>query len=102
MNQTEDKWLDYCKPLSEFEEDDNRHFIPWRRGMLYQLEPDLKRIAQAAVRQKWQPFRVRLNAYIRAKQQADQLLGWNARDPRLRSSGAWDCLFRYILNELDL
>ena len=31
-----------------------------------------------------------------------KLVGWYARDPRLRSQGVWDCLFRYILDKLNI
>ena len=45
---------------------------------------------------------IRRAVYVEAKDAAWELVGWYARDPRLRSQGAWDCLFRYILDELNI
>jgi len=82
--------------------DNTPNSSPWNRDMLYQLEPRLEKIAARTVMRKRQRFHDRLNAYSDAKRDAWNLVGWGAKDPRLRSSGAWDCYFRYILNELKL
>lgn len=97
-----DRYFLLLKSLPEIPGDGMEHFIPWRRYMLYEIEPTLQDIAKRALSQKGRPFYARLNAYTEAKHSAEYLLGWYARDPRLRSSGAWDCYFRYILRELDL
>ena len=90
------------KRLCDIPEADTSYFRPWRLEMLYEVEPTLQEVAQKAVAQKRRRFYTRLDAYCRAKNEADMLLGWNARDPRLRSSGAWDCFFNYILDQLKL
>jgi len=78
------------------------HFLPQAVDMLYTMEPELKAVSQKALRQKRKGFRRRLSAYETAKHEAQNLVGWFARDPRLRSSGAWDCFFDYVLEELRL
>lgn len=90
------------KRLADIPEPDTSHFRPWTLDMIYQVEPELKEIATRAVAQKRQQFYDRLAAYEVAKDAAWELLGWYARDPRLRSAGAWDCFFGYILGELRL
>ena len=91
------------KPLSEFPEMDTSYFKPWTLEMIYQVEPELKAIAARAVAQRWRrQYQARQNAYVTAKHEAWQFVGWYARDPRLRCSAAWDCLFRYILDELNI
>lgn len=69
--------------------------------MLYTVEPELAAIAARAVaKRRRRQYQARREAYVTAKHEAWQLVGWYARDPRLRSQGAWDCLFRHILDEL--
>lgn len=70
--------------------------------MLYATEPELEAIAKQAAAQKQRPVDDKYRAYVVAKRAAWELVGWSARDPRLRSSEAWDCYFRYILEELKL
>lgn len=94
--------LDLFKPLSEIPELDTSYFQPWTLDKLYQVEPELEAIAAQAVAQKRHRWLARRAAYVQAKSAAWDLVGWYARDPRLRSMGAWDCLFRYILDELKL
>ena len=89
-------------PASEFGEPDTSYFRPWTLGMIYGVGPDLEQVARKAVKQKRRGFYRRLEAYSTAKKEADQLIGWYARDPRLRSAGAWDCFFRYVLSELNI
>lgn len=69
---------------------------------LWALEPELKQIAERAAAHRRRPFYEKLEAYAQAKNDADTLLGWNARDPRLRGSEAWDCFFTYLLDELNI
>ena len=85
---------------ADIPEPDTSHFLPWNLGMIYGVEPGLEQIARKAVRQKRRGFYRRLDAYSTAKKEAYKLVGWEARDPRLRSMGAWDCFFDYILEEL--
>lgn len=79
---------------------DASHFRKWTLGMLYAVEPELEVIAARTMARKRRG--AKLNAYEDAKKAAWKLVGWYARDPRLRNSGAWDCYFRYILGELKI
>ncbi len=90
------------KPLSEFSEADESYFLPWKLDILYQVEPELRQIADKALAHKRQGFYKRIDAYTTAKNEAENLVGWFARDPRLRSSGAWDCFFHHVREELKL
>lgn len=94
--------IDLFKPLSEIPELDTSHFQPWTLDKLHQVEPALEEIAARAVAQNRRQLPARQAAYTDAKKSARRLVGWYARDPRLRSQGAWDCLFRYILDGLRL
>lgn len=85
---------------AELPEPDTSYFKPWTLDMLYQVEPELEAIAARTVAQKRRRFYARHDAYEAAKNAAWELLGWYARDPRLRSGEAWDCYFNYILDEL--
>ncbi len=78
------------------------HFIPWRVDMLYEIEPRLAEIAAEAKSQRRSRARDRWRAYGRAKHRAWYLVGWCARDPRLRNSGAWDCYIRHITRALNI
>ena len=70
---------------------------------LYKIEPKLKEIAEKAIAFKnKRSHTLRVNAYTDAKLESDELVGWGARDPRLRSSEAYDCFTDYILKELRL
>lgn len=88
------------KIISDLQKPDTSYFKPWALEMLYQVEPELEAIAARTVSQKRRRIYNRLDAYTAAKAAADTLLGWGARDPRLRSTRAWDCFFDYIVNEL--
>lgn len=81
---------------------DAGHFRSWSLWMLYAVEPELETIAKRTVAQKRRRFERRHSAYAAAKKDAWKLVGWYARDPRLRSCEAWDCFFRYMLDELRL
>lgn len=83
-------------------EPDTSHFLPWSLDMLYQVEPELKEIAARTVAQKRRRVYARYDAYEAAKNAAWKLLGWYARDPRLRSSDAWDCFFNHVLDQLNI
>lgn len=85
---------------AELPEPDTSSVKPWALDMLCQVEPELEAIAAKAVGHNRRRCQARLDAYTKAKHEALKLVGWYARDPRLRSTGAWDCFFRYILNEL--
>lgn len=89
-----------AKRASDIPEPDVSHFRKWTLGMLYAVEPELEAIAARTVAQKRRGFPAKLSAYEDAKKAAWRLVGWYARDPRLRNSEAWDCYFRYILGEL--
>ena len=68
--------------------------------MLYAVEPELETIAKQTAAQTRRRIWQRHFAYAAAKKAAWKLVGRGARNPRLRSSEAWDCYFRYILEEL--
>lgn len=87
---------------TEITEPDTSHFLPWTLDMLYQVEPELKEIAAQTVAQKRRGIHAKLDAYTKAKDDAEELVGWLARDPRLRNEGAWDCFFNYVLDQLNI
>lgn len=87
---------------SDIPDYDTSYFLPWSLRMLYAVEPGLEEIARRASQQKRRGFLRRLDAYVKAKHEAEKLVGWFARDPRLRSSEAFDCFFNHVLEELRL
>lgn len=89
--------LKMANSISESDTDNSRK---WTLGMLYAVEPGLEAIARRTAAQKRRRVEQRHFAYAAAKKAAWKLVGWSARDPRLRSSGAWDCYFQYIVKEL--
>jgi len=88
--------------LSEIPEADNSYMLPWRMDMLYEIEPKLKKLAEEAISNKGKRYEQKRAAYVKARNAAWELVGWGARDPRLRSSGAYDCFVEYILTELNI
>jgi len=91
-----------ARRASDFPELDTSHFLPWSLDKLYAVEPGLRIIADRAASQKRRRIHTRISAYTTAKKSARNLVGWYARDPRLRSSEAWDCFFANILDKLRL
>lgn len=87
---------------SDIPKPDTSYFLPFRLDMLYQVEPELREIAARAVAQKRRRFQAKHEAYAKAKEEAMELVGWYARDPRLRSTEAWDCFFDYVLDQLNI
>lgn len=80
---------------------DASHSRKWTLRMLYAVEqPELEAIAKRTVAQKRRRVEQRHFAYAAAKKAAWKLVGWDTHEPRLRSGEAWDCYFRYILEEL--
>ena len=69
---------------------------------IFAIEPNLKTVADNAFLHRRRRFSGRIGAYERVKDAARELVGWNAKDPRLRTSAAWDCFFDYILEGLRL
>jgi len=67
---------------------------------IYEAEPELRAIAESATRYRRRGRGVRLSAYEDAKREARPLVGWYARNPRLKNSAAWDCFFRHIIRAL--
>ncbi len=92
----------HVKRASDIPKPDTSYFIPWRLKMVYEVEPELKRIADKAYISGNEEFYERLDIYAGIKHDAESLVGWFARDPRLRSSGAWDCFFHHVLEGLKL
>ena len=66
------------------------------------IEPNLKPIAANAFLHSRQDFSERIDAYEVVKRNAQKLIGWGAKDPRLRTSDAWGCFLDYILEGLRL
>lgn len=91
-----------AKRASEIPEKDTSYMIPWRLDMLYEIEPKLRKIADGLGLHKRKRFYNRIAVYERVKNDVWELVGWGARDPRLRSSGAWNCYFNFVLRELRL
>lgn len=82
---------------------DTSYMLPWSVEMLYEIESRLKDLAEEAISYKRKRnCQVKRYAYVKAKRESWNLVGWCARDPRLRSSGAYDCFIRYILDELNI
>lgn len=82
---------------------DTSYMLPWSLDMLYEIEPKLKELADEAVSfKRKRNYQVKRDAYVKARNGSYELVGWGARDPRLRSSGAYDCFTRYILDELNI
>lgn len=90
------------RKAADFPAPDTGHFRDWTLKMLYEVEPQLKDIADRAIAKKCWCFEKKLEAYVTAKNDAWKLVGWEARDSRLRSHQAWDCFFNYILEELKI
>lgn len=69
----------------------------WQLWMIFEVEPQLKYLGEKALgRFKRDPDR-RGKAYRWAKPYFLPLVGWSARDPRLRSQEAYDCYTDWIL-----
>ena len=73
-----------------------------RLAEILAIEPNLKTVADNAFLHKRRGFLRRIDAYERAKDSAWELVGWDAKNPRLRTSAAWNCFFDYILKGLRL
>ena len=99
---SDNDFLKLFKPASEIPEPDTSYFLPWNLEMLYQIEPELKEIAERNLVSRRCRFEKKRAAYEAIKNAAWELLGWYARDPRLRSKEAWECYFGYILDELNI
>ena len=88
---------------SEIPEPDTSYMLPWSLDMLYEIEPQLKALADEAIScKRKRKYQVKRDAYVKARNESWELVGWGARDPRLRSSGAYDCFIRHILDELNI
>ena len=84
-------------------EPDKSYMLPWSVEMLYEVEPKLKEIADKALTVKGhENDDVLINAYTEARSACYKLVGWAARDPRLRSTEAYDCFTDHIIAELDI
>lgn len=88
---------------AEIPEPDTSYMLPWSIEMLYEIEPKLKELADYAISfKRKRKHYVKREAYVKARNDSWELVGWGARDPRLRSSEAYDCFIRYILDELNI
>lgn len=93
-------------PVSSVPPQDHSHFIPWSLAMIYAVEPSLETIRRRAFDQALLGTHKRRavkknavnNAFVEARNSSDKLIGWNARDPRLRSSEAYE-FYIYGLKE---
>ena len=99
----EEKVLPSIIRACDVPEPDTSYMLPWSLEMLYEIEPRLKELADEAVSYKRKRnYQVKRDAYIKARNASWELVGWGARDPRLRNSGAYDCFTHYILDELKI
>ena len=88
---------------SDLPEPDKSYMLPWSIEMIYEIEPKLKELAAEAISHKNKRQHAdKRAAYIKARNESRKMVGWEARDPRLRSCGAYDCFIRYILDELEI
>lgn len=81
---------------------DRSYFIPWSLEMIYEVEPALKKVADYATKQRESEYYDKLAAYSKIKRASYKLVGWYARDPRLRNNGAWDCYIDHIISQLNI
>ena len=70
--------------------------------ILFLIEPELKTIAAMAAEHSTGGELEWLRAYGAAKSCAWELIGNCAKNPLLRSCGAWDCFFDYVREELGI
>ncbi len=61
-----------------------------------EIEPRLKPLVEAAKKQKNEPGYNRIHAYERLKQQAETLVGWQVKNPQLKTSKSFDAVVRTI------
>ena len=88
---------------AEIPEADTSYMLPWSLKMLYEIEPKLKDLVDYAISfKRKRNYQVKRDAYVKARNDSWELVGWGARDPRLRSSEAYDCFIHYILDELNI
>lgn len=78
------------------------HFKPWRLPMVYEVEPSLQQIAEWAATQRGRRYFARQETYEKVKTDVEKLVGWSARDPRLRCSEAWDIYMRHVAKVLKI
>lgn len=67
----------------------------WELWMIFEVEPLLSRIARDALKFFDDE---REDAYQWAKPYFSLFVGWEARDPRLRSREAYDCYTNWLLH----
>lgn len=75
--------------------------IFWTEAELFKEEPALQSIIENAKLYRKRRVRDRIWQYEAAKRTASGLVGWGAKDPKLRCSGAWQCFLRCLMNALD-
>jgi hypothetical protein len=69
---------------------------------IYSIEPELEIIAVTSMWAHRCDFDEGITrAYLEAKEKAESLVGFRARDLRLRSAEAYDCYFDYVLGNSD-
>ncbi len=81
---------------------DTSYFIPWNIEMIYQVEPSLKEIVLKCKEYRKKPVSKRYDFYSDVKEETYKLVGWGARDPRLRSTGAYDYFIDRVIDELHI
>ena len=95
--------MPYLICAADIPKPDTSYMLPWNVEMLYKIEPKLKDLVAYAVSfKRKRNYQVKRDAYVKVRNDSWDLVGWGARDPRLRSSGAYDCFIRYILDELNI
>lgn len=81
---------------------DTSHFIPWNVEMIYQIEPLLKQVVEDCRKKRRRDWYTRLEIYGNVKNETENLVGWFARDPRLRSEEAYDCFIDEVIDALGI
>lgn len=83
-------------------EPDTSHFLPWNIEMIYQVEPSLAEVVLKCRKNAITKDRYEYDVYSEVKEETCDLVGWNARDPRLRSTGAYDCFIHEVIDALEI
>lgn len=88
--------------ITDIPGEDTSYFTPWNIGMLYEVEPGIRLIIEDCKNERRKEFCYKCKIYSKAKMDSYKLVGWMARDPRLRSTGAYDCFIKALVDALDL
>lgn len=97
----DEMWKEYVKSM-EKSENRTSHFIQWKPDMIYDIEPYLRAIVTQARCDMIEKGIDRYKLYEEIKRNAENYVGDMARDPRLRSHGAWMCFINDVCDSLEM